>query len=111
MPGAKDTDHKIVEAVQNGELAEDVLDRVCERVLTMVYHLHEQKRGGTINQEADHRLARQIAAESMVVLKMRDDCFPFPERKDSIYRCICQRSALSGQWLQLCEQLSGDQCL
>ena len=81
MPGAKDTDHKIVEAVQNGELAEDVLDRVCERVLTMVYHLHEQKRGGTINQEADHRLARQIAAESMVVLKNEGRLLPIPREK------------------------------
>ena len=63
-------DKKIVEAVENGELSEEVLDKAVERILSIVDRsVENRKEGATYDKEEDHRLARRIAAESMVLLK------------------------------------------
>lgn len=63
-------DKKIVEAVEKGELSEEVLDKAVERILSIVERsVENRKEGTTYDKEEDHRLARRIAAESMVLLK------------------------------------------
>lgn len=63
-------DKKIVEAVENGELSEEVLDKAVERILSIVERsVENRKEGASYDKEEDHRLARRIAAESMVLLK------------------------------------------
>ena len=63
-------DKKIVEAVENGELSEEVLDKAVERILSIVDRsVENRKEGASYDKEEDHRLARRIAAESMVLLK------------------------------------------
>ena len=63
-------DKKIVEAVENGELSEEVLDKAVERILSIVDRsVENRKEGVSYDKEEDHRLARRIAAESMVLLK------------------------------------------
>ncbi|MDE5803393.1 MAG: glycoside hydrolase family 3 C-terminal domain-containing protein [Lachnospiraceae bacterium] len=63
-------DKKIVEAVEKGELSEEVLDKAVERILSIVDRsVENRKEGTTYDKEEDHRLARRIAAESMVLLK------------------------------------------
>lgn len=63
-------DKKIVEAVEKGELSEDVLDKAVERILSIVERsVENRKEGAAYDKEDDHRLARRIAAESMVLLK------------------------------------------
>ena len=63
-------DKKIVEAVENGELSEEVLDKAVERILSIVERsVENRKEGAAYDKEEDHRLARRIAAESMVLLK------------------------------------------
>lgn len=63
-------DKKIVEAVENRELSEEVLDKAVERILSIVDRsVENRKEGAAYDKEEDHRLARRIAAESMVLLK------------------------------------------
>lgn len=63
-------DKKIVEAVENGELSEEVLNKAVERILSIVDRsVENRKEGASYDKEEDHRLARRIAAESMVLLK------------------------------------------
>lgn len=63
-------DKKIVEAVEKGELSEEVLDKAVERILSIVAKSAENRKEGAVyDKEEDHRLARRIAAESMVLLK------------------------------------------
>ncbi|MBD5536208.1 MAG: glycosyl hydrolase [Lachnospiraceae bacterium] len=63
-------DKKIVEAVENGELSEEVLNKAVERILSIVDRsVENRKEGVSYDKEEDHRLARRIAAESMVLLK------------------------------------------
>ncbi|MCM1179772.1 MAG: glycoside hydrolase family 3 C-terminal domain-containing protein [Clostridium sp.] len=75
-------DAKIVEAVQNGTLSEEVLDAACERILNIVYRFVEnQNEHAVFDLKADHEMARQIAHETIVLLKNEDDILPLS--KDS----------------------------
>ena len=70
-------DVKIVEAVQNGILSEDVLDTTCERILNIVYRYVENRdENAVFDLEADHEMAREIAHETIVLLKNEDDILP-----------------------------------
>lgn len=70
-------DVKIVEAVQNGILSEEVLDTTCERILNIVYRFVENRdENAVFDLEADHEMARQIAHETIVLLKNEDDILP-----------------------------------
>lgn len=63
-------DKKIIEAVEKGELSEEVLDKAVERILSIVERsVENRKEGAVYDKEEDHRLARRMAAESMVLLK------------------------------------------
>ncbi len=71
MPGtANGNDAKIVVAVRSGELAETVLDRAVERILTLIF-----KSETTLAQDFSydprehHALARRVAGEGAVLLK------------------------------------------
>ena len=70
MPGPQDRRVRaVVEAVRTGELAEATLDESVRRILQIVFKTQETPKGGVFDAEAHHELARQIAAEGMVLLK------------------------------------------
>lgn len=70
-------DVKIVEAVQNGTLSEDVLDTTCERILNIVYrYVENHDENAVFDLDADHEMAREIAHETIVLLKNEDDILP-----------------------------------
>ena len=74
-------DAKIVEAVKSGKLDEADLDKCVERILNIVYRFTENAKPETPwDQEAQHELSAQIAAECMVLLKNEDAILPL--RKD-----------------------------
>lgn len=63
-------DKKIVEAVKNGTLAEDILDKAVKRILNIVFRFENNiDKNAVFNKETDHELARKICAESIVLLK------------------------------------------
>jgi len=70
MPGPREVRVKaVVEAVRAGELDEAVLDEAVRRILTIVFQSAETKKGGSFDAAAHHALARQAAADGMVLLK------------------------------------------
>lgn len=76
-------DAKIVEAVKRGELEEEVLDRAVERILTIVNRFEEGKdKSAVLDRDRDHELAREAAADCMVLLK-NDSILPL-EDKESV---------------------------
>ncbi len=63
-------DALIVKAVKTGKLEEAVLDRAVERILRIVFMARDKKNPkARFDREAQHGKARQIAGESMVLLK------------------------------------------
>lgn len=74
-------DAQIVKAVQNGELAEEILDLAVERLLTFVIKAVEsRKENASFNVEDHHRLAREVARESMVLLRNEDGILPLSKQ-------------------------------
>ena len=70
-------DERIVAAVRSGDLAEDVLDVAAARVLRMIARAQPAlAEPGTIEADAHHDLAREIAAQAAVLLKNDDGALP-----------------------------------
>lgn len=70
-------DAKIVEAVRNGELSENKLDAAVERLLTVIFKTVDQRNpDAAFDQAEHHRLAREVAQESMVLLKNEGGLLP-----------------------------------
>ncbi len=82
MP-AEDTDEQIVKAVQEGTLDIADLDSCCVRLLELAFKAAENHRDGVVfDYEGDHTLAREIAGQSMVLLKNKDNILPLNENAD-----------------------------
>lgn len=63
-------DRKIVQAVKDGLLQEEVLDTAVERLLNIVYKYSENHdKKATWDLEAHHKIARKTSGECMVLLK------------------------------------------
>lgn len=70
MPGPKPSHARaVVEAVRAGLVAEAALDDAVRRVLRLADKARRTPKGGAFDAEAHHALARQIAAEGMVLLR------------------------------------------
>ncbi len=77
-------DIKIVEAVESGKLDEKVLDLACERLLTIVFRSLEKHSRTDIpvyDRDLDHKKARAMATETMVLLKNEGDILPLDKKK------------------------------
>lgn len=78
MPASGDAnDRKIVEAVRSGKLSEEKLNRAVERLLGIVFKSVDNKKANAVyDADAHHQLAREVARESMVLLKNEDGILP-----------------------------------
>lgn len=85
MPYAgPENDTAILEAVQNGELAPEVLDTAVLRILCMLLSAKDEaKPGYKYNAHEHHNLAQRVAAESAVLLKNEGELLPL-DKKQSV---------------------------
>ncbi|WHX51231.1 glycoside hydrolase family 3 C-terminal domain-containing protein [Paenibacillus woosongensis] len=74
-------EQKIIAAVQNGTLAEAKLDQAVERLLNIIFKAVDEKRENAVyDREAHHQLAKEVAMESMVLLKNEDRLLPLAKQ-------------------------------
>lgn len=83
MPhGSDENDNRIVQAVKNGELEEEVLNRTCERILNIIFRYTENRdETAVFDYEKDHETAAEIEAECMVLLKNENNILPLDASK------------------------------
>lgn len=80
MPGPAHYNAKaIVEAIQNGSLSEEQLDRSVGRILKLVERVTGNKGEGPSEGVDYHALARKAAAESIVLLKNENAILPLQQ--------------------------------
>lgn len=70
-------DRAIVLAIQEGRLSVEKLNAAVERLLRIIFKVVDERKPEVVfNPEAHHALARQVAGESMVLLKNEDNILP-----------------------------------
>lgn len=71
MPASQGLNDKlIVQAVLDGTLKEEVVDRAVERILNIVFRYEENRdKNAVFDKDKDHEEARKIAEETIVLLK------------------------------------------
>lgn len=75
MPGSGGaTDQQIMEAVRSGTLAEELVNRAVRRVLALTELPHDAT--DDLDVDGHHALAREVAADSIVLLKNDDNTLP-----------------------------------
>ena len=75
-------DKKICDAVRNGKLSEEIVDRNVDRMLNLIKKSEAAfKDGYTYDKEAHHRLAAKICSESIVLLKNDENILPIAKDK------------------------------
>ncbi|MGG1640315.1 beta-glucosidase [Paenibacillus sp. NRS-1782] len=68
---------QIVEAVNHGKLSEEKLDQAVERLLHVIFKVVDSKReNASYDQTTHHQLAREVARETMVLLKNENQILP-----------------------------------
>jgi beta-glucosidase len=76
MP-AENTDGEIVQAVKEGRISEKELDACCERIVSLAFQAREQRKAGiSFDYDGGHALAREIARQSIVLLKNENNLLP-----------------------------------
>lgn len=74
-------DAKIVAAVNSGELSVETLDLAVERLLTFIMKTVDNRQENvTFNVDDHHQLAREVARESMVLLRNEDGILPLSKQ-------------------------------
>lgn len=83
MPGpGEENDKAIVEAVKSGALEEAVLDRSCGSILKLIFRYTENRNESAVfNLEQDSEIAREIAEESIILLKNEGNLLPLSADK------------------------------
>jgi beta-glucosidase len=77
-----ENDRQIVQAVREGRLDERLVDECCERILTINQrYLEHAKPETSWDKQAQHSLARKLAADCMVLLKNDNALLPLNEKK------------------------------
>lgn len=79
MPDAPGLVERIKEALENGTITEEVLDEAVYRILKFVANY--KKQNVEISREMQHETAREIAEESIVLLKNENNVLPITKGK------------------------------
>lgn len=79
------TDNDIVEAVKNGTLTMEELDKSVSCVLEWVLNYVENKQSGTYDMDKDHEESGKIAQESCVLLKNENKVLPLSKRQKVLF--------------------------
>ncbi|MDE6052924.1 MAG: glycoside hydrolase family 3 C-terminal domain-containing protein, partial [Lachnospiraceae bacterium] len=86
MPGpANGNKEQIKDAVINGRLSVEILDRVVERILNIVFRYAENKTGKSYDFEAGHAQARIAAEGSAVLLKNANRALPLNNNEKVVF--------------------------
>ena len=72
---------KVINAVKSGKLSEEALDKSVERLLTIIFKaVDSRKENATYDKDRHHQIAKEVALESMVLLKNEEKILPLENK-------------------------------
>lgn len=77
MPGPSGRNVELVNAYKNGKLSIETLDTRVTNVLNLIKKAEDNRRDVSVDWNQHHRIAQEVAAESMVLLKNEENILPF----------------------------------
>lgn len=91
MPECKHSMNELKQAVESKHVSQEILNKSCERMLTLIFKATEKQRFDVIaNFTQHHELARKIASESIVLLKNEENILPIDKKS-------CNKIAVLGR--------------
>lgn len=85
MPGGRGNGkEEIINAVNSGIVSEKHLDEIVDRILQVVFKKKERNSNIKIDFEKHHKIAEEIAEESIVLLKNEDKILPLKNEKIAV---------------------------
>ena len=85
MPGGRGNGvQEIIDAVKTGEIQENELDEIIERILSIAFRANKITEEEKYDQEEHHKIAQEIAEESMVLLKNDNGILPLKNEKIAV---------------------------
>ena len=85
MPSSCGTnDQKIIQAVKQGTLSEEILDQTVERILKLIDRYNKHRQQEVFDRKADHEKAVEFAKQCIVLLKNEDQILPLSEDVDEV---------------------------
>lgn len=85
MPGGRGNGvQEIIDAVKTGEIQENELDEIIERILSIAFRANKITDEKKYNQEEHHKIAQEIAEESIVLLKNDNEILPLKNEKIAV---------------------------
>ncbi|MBQ8209945.1 MAG: glycoside hydrolase family 3 C-terminal domain-containing protein [Clostridia bacterium] len=82
MPGTYGMNaKKIKEAIENGSLSENVLDKAVRRIINLVFKWSQNRLECEYDREEHHRRAKEVALKTMVLLKNDNNILPLDKNK------------------------------
>jgi len=82
MPENQRNDKSIIEAVENGSLSEEVLNKSVKRILELIFKAKKNENfTDTINWEAHRNISREVASDSIILLKNENNILPITKEK------------------------------
>lgn len=82
MPGGRGEGAKeIINAVKSGIVSEQYLDEIVDRILQVAFKANERNNLKNYNREKHHNIALEIAEDSIVLLKNKENILPLKKTK------------------------------
>ena len=82
MPGGRGEGAKeIINAVKSGRVSEQYLDEIVDRILQVAFKANERNNLKNYNREKHHNIALEIAEDSIVLLKNKENILPLKKTK------------------------------
>ena len=82
MPGKRGNGvEEIIQAVKSGKITEKKLDNIIDRIITIAKKGEKNKNNEKYDKEEHHKIAQEIAEESIVLLKNEGNILPLKNKK------------------------------
>lgn len=101
MPGERGNGkEEIIEAVKSGRIDEKYLDEMVDRILKVAFQLNSRKNISKYDRDEHHKMALEMAEDSVVLLKNKENILPLKQNKIALIGDMAKNPRYQGAGAQ-----------